>query len=117
VVIEIDEGDNQPLPIERATLLVPSYAVRFFRSDAAPLQLAYGSETLAAPRYDLALLSPFVLGQRARTVEVGSEGGPGGGSSGDRLQTLVSPTIFWGALVASVVVLLGIVVRLVRRQS
>ena len=42
VVIEIDEGDNQPLPIERATLLVPSYALRFFRSDAAPLLLAYG---------------------------------------------------------------------------
>ncbi|HET9272499.1 MAG TPA: hypothetical protein VFO31_30185, partial [Vicinamibacterales bacterium] len=60
VVIEIDEGDNQPLPIERATLLVPSYAVRFFRADAAPLLLAYGRPDLPNPRYDLALLAPYV---------------------------------------------------------
>jgi len=117
VVIEIDEGDNQPLPLERATLLVPSYAVRFFRSDAAPLQLAYGSDALAAPRYDLALLSPFVLGQRARTVEVGPEDRSDSTSGTDRLQTIVSPAIFWGALGVSVVVLLSVVVRLVRRES
>jgi hypothetical protein len=46
VVLDVDEGDNQPLPIERATLLVPSYAVRFFRSDAAPLLLAYGGQDI-----------------------------------------------------------------------
>jgi hypothetical protein len=118
VVIEIDEGDNQPLPLERATLLVPSYAVRFFRADAAPLLLAYGRPDLAAPRYDLALLSPYVLGQRARTVEAASEGGAGGGEvSGASAPTLVSPAMFWGVLGLAVVVLLGVVVRLVRRET
>lgn len=120
VVIEIDEGDNQPLPIERATILIPSYAVRFFRSDAAPLLLAYGRADLPAPRYDLALLSPYVLGQRAQTVEAAPEEGPAGSAAagpGASGETLVSPAIFWGVLGLSVVVLLGLVVRMVRRET
>jgi hypothetical protein len=115
VVLEVDEGDNQPLPIERATLLLPSYAVRFFRSDAAPLLLAYGRRDLTPPRYDLALLSPFVLGQRARTIAAGPEGGPAGSDAAGA--TLVPPAVFWGVLGLSVVVLLGLVVRMVRRET
>jgi hypothetical protein len=117
LVLEIDEGDNQPLPIERATLLLPSYAVRFYRSDAAPLLLAYGRPDLAAPRYDLALLSPFVLGQRARTIDAGPETRGGEAPSSTAGTTLVSPAMFWGVLGLAVVVLLGIVVRLVRRDT
>jgi len=117
VVLDVDEGDNQPLPIERATLLVPSYAVRFFRSDAAPLLLAYGRQDLTAPRYDLSLLAPYVLGQRARPVEAGPERGADGGAHGPQSRALVSPAVFWSTLGVSVIVLLGIVVRLVRRET
>jgi len=116
VVLDVDEGDNQPLPIERATLLVPSYAVRFFRSDAAPLLLAYGRQDLTPPRYDLSLLAPYVLGQRARPIEAGAERGRDGAPGGSAAP-LVSPAVFWGALGVAVVVLLGIVVRLVRRET
>ena len=117
VVLDVDEGDNQPLPIERATLLVPSYAVRFFRSDAAPLLLAYGGQDLTPPRYDLSLLAPYVLGQRARPIEAGPERGRDGGPDGPPSRTLVSPGVFWGALSLAVIVLLGLVVRLVRREA
>ena len=84
----------------------------------APLLLVYGRADLAAPRYDLALLSPFVLGQRASTIEAAPERGadgadvPAGGAP-----TLVSPAIFWGVLGLAVVVLLGVVARLVRRET
>jgi hypothetical protein len=118
VVIEIDEGDNQPLPIERATLLVPSYAVRFFRADAAPLLLAYGRPNLPNPRYDLALLAPYVLGQRAQTAEAGPERGANGDAPESGAQpSLVSPMAFWAVLGVAVVVLLGLVVRMVRRET
>ena len=117
IVIEVDEGDNQPLPIERATILIPSYAVRFYRSDDAPLLLAYGRQDLRAPQYDLALLSPFVLGQRARTIdaapETGADGKPTAGTDG-AAPSLVSPAVFWGVLGLSVLVLLGLVVRMLR---
>ena len=56
----------------------PSYAVRFHRSDAAPLLLAYDRQDLRARQCDLALLSPFVLGQRARTIEAAPETGADG---------------------------------------
>ena len=117
VVIEIDEGDNQPLPIERATLLVPSYSVRFFRADAAPLVLAYGRPNLPSPRYDLALLAPYVLGQRAQTIHAGPERGTNGDTPGSGAQpSLVSPVVFWAVLGLAVVVLLGLVVRMVRKE-
>jgi hypothetical protein len=126
VVIEIDEGDNQPLPIERATLLLPSYAVRFYRSDAAPLFLAYGRADLVHPQYDLSLLERFVLGQRAQSVQAGPERGSDAGSGSSPASTepgaqpsgtRMSSALFWGALGLSVVVLLGVVVRLVRRET
>jgi hypothetical protein len=115
IVIEVDEGDNQPLPIERATILIPSYAVRFYRSDAAPLLLAYGRPDLRAPQYDLALLSPFVLGQRAHTIDAAPETGVDGTTEG-ATPSLVSPAIFWGVLGLSVLVLLGLMVRMLRRE-
>jgi hypothetical protein len=117
VVIEIDEGDNQPLPIERATLLVPSYSVRFFRADAAPLVLAYGRPNLPNPRYDLALLAPYVLGQRAQTIQAGPERGTGGqATESGEPPSVVSPMVFWAVLGVAVVVLLGLVVRMVRKE-
>jgi len=71
----------------------------------------YGQDGLAAPRYDLALLAPRVLG--ARVPEVGlsdvEEGLPV--ISASRAGTIV----FWCALVLVLVVLLGLVARLLRR--
>ena len=45
----IEEGDNQPLPIEKATVLLPSYALRLFRRPDLPLRLIYGRDDLQAP--------------------------------------------------------------------
>jgi hypothetical protein len=119
VVLEIDEGDNQPLPIERATLLVPSYAVRFFRSGPSPLRLAYGRPDLASPQYDLSLLASEVMGQRAVQVEAGPERRPDGSDpAAARGSTApLSAAAFWGVLGLAVIVLLGVVVRLVRRET
>src|SRR4029453_6302520 len=69
----IDEGDNQPLPIDKVTLLVPQYAVRLFRRDNQPLRLLYGRDDLDSPRYDLQLLSGQVLGRTAEDVSAGPE--------------------------------------------
>jgi hypothetical protein len=65
--LEIDEGDNAPLPIASAQLLLPSFALRFYHP-GAPLTLLYGNRQAAAPRYDLSLLAPRLFGQSAREV-------------------------------------------------
>jgi hypothetical protein len=111
VLLIVDEGDNSPLQLGNPRLYLPSYRLRFIRRNDDPLWLMYGHDRLAAPRYDLALLAPRVLG--ARVPEVGlsdvEEGLPA--TAGGRVGMIV----FWCALVLVLVVLLGFVARLLRR--
>ncbi|HEX7150491.1 MAG TPA: DUF3999 family protein [Thermoanaerobaculia bacterium] len=67
VDVVIDEGDNAPLPLTSAQLLLPSYAVRFHHP-GGPLFLLYGNAQLRAPRYDLTLLAPRLFGEPAREL-------------------------------------------------
>jgi hypothetical protein len=113
-VVIVDEGDNQRLPIEKATLLLPSYAVRLFRRADSPLRLLYGRDDLATPRYDLALLAPQVMGQVASDVVPGVEEAS---EEARTMAAIVSPPVFWASLGLAVVVLLGVIVRLVRRDD
>ena len=69
----IDEGDNQPLPIDKATILLPSFAVRLNRPANEPLRMLYGKDGVASPRYDLQLLTPQVMGRVATEVTAGAE--------------------------------------------
>ena len=110
----VEEGDNTPLPITSARILLPAYRLRFFREPGATLRLAYGRQDLTPPSYDLALLAPQVLGVAATEVEAASE--PAAQSAASSA-TLVSPLLFWAALVVAVIVLLGLIARLLRKEQ
>ena len=116
VYLLIDEGDNQPLPIDKATLLVPQHAIRLFRKADQSLRMLYGRDDLDAPRYDLQLLSGQVLGRVAEDVTAGEERALATGARGGSFD-LVPPAVFWSALALTVVVLLGFVVRLMKREA
>jgi hypothetical protein len=104
----VDEGDNAPLPLREATLLLPAYRLRFFRDGHTPLTLLYGRPDLGPPRYDLALLAPRLLGAPAQDVVPGAE-------RGTTNVTGVTPTVvFWGALALAVLALLVLIARLLR---
>jgi hypothetical protein len=109
-LIVVDEGDNGPLPLGPPRLLLPSYRIRFYRNAGAPVSVAYGRDDLAAPRYDLALLAPQVMGVTAVDVAAGADAPK---SVTGSAAALMSPWLFWGVLGVAVVVLLGFVVRLV----
>jgi hypothetical protein len=112
VLLVVEEGDNPALPIVSARLLLPAYRMRLFRESGQPLRLAYGHSDLAAPSYDLALLAPRVFGVSA------SEVAPGPEREEPRSVAIgVSPRVFWGILAAAVIVLLGLIVRLVRKPA
>jgi hypothetical protein len=113
MLVVVDEGDNQSLPLGPARLLLPSYRLRFYRSAGAPVRLAYGRDDLAPPRYDLALLAPQVLGVTAIDVAAGNDAphAAAGPSS------LTSPVLFWAVLGLAVIVLLGFVVRLLGKAA
>jgi hypothetical protein len=108
----VDEGDNSALPISSATLLLPSYRLRFYQPAGASLRLAYGRDDLAPPQYDLALLAPQVMGVEAREIAPGPEAG----SSSAAATPLITPWAFWVVLAIAVTVLLGLIVRLIRAR-
>jgi len=114
LLVMVDEGDNSPLPLTGAQLLLPAYRVRFFRAANASLRLAYGRTDLDQPRYDLALLAPQLLGATAIDVAAGAEERGGAAVSA---RDLVSPRVFWAILGVAVIVLLALIVRLVRREE
>jgi hypothetical protein len=104
----VDEGDNAPLPVSDPTLLLPSYRLRFFRDAHTPLTLVYGRSDLGAPRYDLALLAPRLLGAPAQDILPGAE-------QNAMHVTGVTPTIvFWCALTLAVLALIVLIARLLR---
>ncbi len=112
LLLVVDDGDNGSLPIGAVRLLLPSYRLRFYRpAGAAGLTLVYGRDDIAPPRYDIALLAPQVMGAVAADVTPGAETGRGT----TPLVPLVSPRLFWVLLVLAAVVLVGIIVRLVRK--
>jgi len=111
----VDEGDNQPLPIEKVTVLMPAYAVRLFRRPDLPMRLVYGHDTLQSPRYDLQLLAPQLMGRRAEEIAAEPEQ-PSDAAAAATAQT-VPPAVFWSALALAVIVLLGLVVRLMQREA
>jgi hypothetical protein len=107
----VEEGDNAPLPLEAPHLLLPAVRVRFFLP-AVPLTLLYGQPSLPPPRYDLALLAPSLLGAAAHEIALTPEISHATAPEPDPAAT--GRKIFWGALVAAVVVLLLVLGRLLR---
>jgi hypothetical protein len=113
VLLIVEEGDNTPLPIGGARVLLPAYRMRLFRERAQSLRLAYGRTDLAPPSYDLALLSTRVFGVSAVDVSPGPEREEHAGSSAGG----VPPRLFWGILIGAVIVLLGLIARLIRKPT
>lgn len=109
--LEVDEGDNTPLPIVSAELLLPSYALRFVNPGSA-LTLLYGNPSALAPRYDIALLAPRLFGESSHEVTLAAA------EPADTART-TSPErkIFWAVIAAAAVVLLLTLTRLLRGVS
>ncbi|HEX6098387.1 MAG TPA: DUF3999 family protein [Thermoanaerobaculia bacterium] len=106
IEVVVDEGDNAPLPITSAQLLVPSRALRFHHP-GQPLFLLYGNRRASAPRYDLALLAPRLFGEPARELTLSQAIDERGDedTSGRKW--------FWMGIVVAAVVLIAMLLRLV----
>ncbi|MGC3999309.1 MAG: DUF3999 family protein [Anaeromyxobacter sp.] len=108
----LDDGDNAPLQLDAARLLLPAYRLRFFHPGPA-LQLLGGAPGVSAPRYDLALLAPRLRGAAARELALGGGAAEDAGA-GDAARGRL---IFWIVLAAAVAALLAVVIRLVGRGA
>ena len=108
LLLIVEEGDNQPLAISAARLLLPSWRVRLFRPDGR-LHLVYGKNDAAAPEYDLALLKSTIMRDQAREISAGPEE-----AAAAVPRAVLSPAMFWAGLSVAVLVLLALIVRLLK---
>lgn len=106
IEVVIDEGDNAPLPLASAQLLLPPLALRFDHP-GTELFLLYGNGRAAAPRYDLALLAPRLFAEPARELTLGAA--PGGREPDEDNQ---GRKLFWIGIVVASVVLIATLLRL-----
>ena len=113
LTIVVDEGDNRPLPFTAPRVELPRYRVRFFYPAGSKLNLLYGQNAVSAPRYDLELLAPRLVGVSSRELALDSENAAPAAPDKTPRQT----TIFWGALIGAVIVLLLLLVRLLRTST
>lgn len=70
VVISIENGDDQPLPIS-AVVLEMRQRKLCFNVPSGPVELLYGDAGLAAPRYDFSRV--FVPSEQTRAAALGAE--------------------------------------------
>lgn len=104
----VHEGDNAPLPITSAELLLPSIGLRFHHP-GKPLSLVYGSSQLAPPQYDLALLAPRLFAQQAQDLMLAPMA-----STKDEHEGGGARKFFWIAIGVVAVALLALLARLLR---
>ena len=107
LILTIDEGDNAPLPLTSVRLRLPGWRIRFYRPADTGLRLLYGSRDAVVPEYDLALLRTKVMEESAEEVSAAPEP-----KSRRDSAAIVSPRVFWGFLIAAVLVLVALVARL-----
>jgi hypothetical protein len=110
LLLVVDEGDNQRLPIAAVSLLLPGWQLRFQRP-AGALRLFYGKDDIAAPRYDVAQLAPSTMTGEAREITAGPE------AAVESPAAILSPRAFWAGLACAVILLLGVLVRLISFSS
>lgn len=109
VDLVIDEGDNAPLPISSAKLLIPAVALRFY-SPGGALKLLYGNGSAAAPRYDIELLASRVFAEPARELTLAA-------AVPRAVETPRELRYFWIAIVGAVVVLLAVLAKLIGSRA
>jgi hypothetical protein len=107
-LIDVDEGDNQPLKLEVSQMEMRTYQLRFFYPPGEKLTLLYGQDSLPPPQYDLELLASDLAGQPSQTVHY------------RRVQPRLDVTLarmfyfLWIVLGVAVVGLVALLVRLLR---
>jgi hypothetical protein len=107
LTLTIDDGDNAALPLTSMRLRLPGWRIRFYRPADTRLRLLYGSDDAVAPEYDLALLRTKVMEESAEEISAAPEPRARRDSA-----AIVSPRVFWGFLIAAVLVLVALVARL-----
>jgi hypothetical protein len=114
--LEIEDGDNAPLPITEPEVWYPVSRLLFLSPASPGTRLYYGNSKATTPQYDIQVLAPTLMAAAKVQATAGPEEVLQGRAADPR--ALVPPGwAFWVVLVLVVLALLAVVARLFPRAS
>jgi len=114
--LEMHNGDNPPIALEKFQLFYPATRVLFKAKPDDELFLYYGNPRVAAPRYDLSLVAGQLLAADRIIASPGTEQQLRKSSWHEYEIPGQGGVVFWGILALVVVVLLVIISRLLPKS-
>lgn len=118
LVLETDNGDNPAIELEDFQLFYPVTRVLFKAPVEPATFLFYGNREVGFPQYDLDLIAPRLLAEEKSTATLAAEEELQKSSFGQLFKLSgTKSVIFWGALVAVVIVLLVVIAKLLPKSS
>jgi len=110
--LETDNADNPPITLERVQLFYP--VIRLLCKTTSPelVELVYGNNDVAAPRYDADLVAAQLLTAEKHIAGLGSVLALDGGSGFSFLKGAHGGALFWAVLALVVILLLVVVAKL-----
>ena len=114
--LEIDDGDNVPLPLTEVEVWYPVSRLLFLSPASSGTLLYYGNAKAAAPRYDIQVLAPTLMAAAKVQAVAGPEEALQARAA-DRRALAPPGWVFWVVLVLVVLALLAIVARLFPKAS
>ena len=115
LLLEIDNGDNPALELEKFQVSLPVIRVLFKAPPGEAVKLCYGNAKAIAPSYDLDLVAPQILAaaKSEATLADADPPGPTLGRPSNRNLSL----IFFGVLALVVTVLILVITRLLPKPA
>ncbi len=115
--IETDNGDNPPIALERVQLFYPVIRLLCKTTASEPVELLYGNDAVAAPRYDVNLIAGQLLTAEKHPASLGAALAPTSGSGLSFLKGAHGGVLFWAVLALVVILLLIVVAKLLPKPQ
>jgi hypothetical protein len=114
VLLEIDNGDNPSIELEKFQVSLPVSRILFKAPPEVPVELCYGNAQATAPSYDLDLVALQILAaaKSEATLADADPAGPGQRRASNRNLSL----LFFGVLALVVTGLILVITRLLPKQ-
>jgi len=108
--IETDNGDNPPISLDRVQSFYPVVRLLGKTAGTQPVELIYGNDSAASPRYDVSLIAGQFLAAERHPAGLGAA--QTSAPAGNLLAGAHGGVIFWAVLAVVVILLLVVVAKL-----
>ncbi|NBV23611.1 MAG: DUF3999 family protein [Proteobacteria bacterium] len=115
--LEVENGDNPPLELTGFTAWHTTARLLFRVTEGSTPALYYGNPQAAFPRYDLDLVARQIFSAPKALAKLGPEEALKGKALGESLAGSRGNALFWGVLIAVVVLLLFVLNRLLPKPE